>query len=68
MVAYETFAECIDISLEAIAFRHQHPELTSTITNTAGPGDPASDQWNWERDRETTAFASIQKSEFIMHL
>lgn len=63
---FEEMYEYVCISLEAITFPHRHPDLLHVK-----PGDPDSDQWNWQRDRDTVTqaqglFANLQKAEFIM--
>ena len=66
---FDTFAEmyeCLCVSLEAITFPDRHPDLLRV-----NPDDPESEEWNWQRDRDTVIqaqglFANIQKSEFIM--
>ena len=53
-------------SLEAISIPDRHPDLLQVK-----PDDPESEQWNWQRDRDTVTqaqglLANLQKAEFIM--
>lgn len=66
---FDTFAEMYEYictALEAITFPNRHPDLLQVK-----PDDPESDQWNWQRDRDTVTqaqglFANLQKAKFIM--